>query len=903
MSVPQPLVFESRRPRSVLLPLLENARKPRSRTKSEHRVSLTPAQRIEKHSHSDPLRDFQFHEKVGRGAYADVYRAVNLRTGQVVAVKQIQLEKDHEKVLMGEIDLLKILKHENIVKYHGFVKTPTSLNVFLEFCAGGSLRQLYKRRGLGLPETEIQTYVKPILHGLLYLHEQGVVHRDVKAANVLITRLGEIKLADFGVATKVAALHNTVVGTPNWMAPETVLGGEGICTASDVWSLGATIIELFAANPPYHSLNAMATLHAIGTDDHPPLPLGLSPRGKDFLMECFQKQPTLRTSAELLLRHRWIERKAQPEPVKTEVVAKSPQKLTRAELLQKFSETSDEHIEDAIIPKTPQMTLSNEEDPFLNLPIEPLDNDQLEARSKMEHHTRRLNSRVREVKTEECIKLLIKTTARMLTLVKKHPVSHEVLIRDHGLLTLLELLEAAQELADQQQLWFQVLSVLNGIFKTNIAQLENFALLGGIPMFTQFSVDTNSLSTRLQVCRFVKLLTKSDRALLMFVSAGGLRVVARFLEEDFKTLPDFPIVAVHCIHAILARDLTRFKLDMCRMLSKYGVVFHIVAVLDQLFETSKIPVEYVDRTTDECVGILRFFSSSEPKVRVSISSPRLFKLLVKVYSSLTFPRQLVVLKFLRAISCVSDLLTLLHEASILEFFVELLKLHTPGTQHFKEVANVVGQALYNCCYLNHSKETELVRLGAVPLLRNMLGVNLEFRQFLLPIVCELVHCDKSVRSTLFKYNMDETYFQLLTDPYWHSNALDALIHWSNIDPSFHWLENSKAQECFKNGLILPKISNLEGALENYLVLLGDATARRLMTSASVIKSVLGNMKLNVSVVKVLVLRILRFVVVSDPDAFEALKIRDIVTQTLTAALMTETSVLVRELATKIMAVI
>lgn len=88
----------------------------------------------------------------------------------------------------------------------------------------------------------------------------------------MLTDKGDVKLADFGVATKVNSQHFTVVGTPNWMAPETVLGGEGICTASDIWSLGATIIELFTTNPPYHDLNPMATLHAIGTDEHPPLP-------------------------------------------------------------------------------------------------------------------------------------------------------------------------------------------------------------------------------------------------------------------------------------------------------------------------------------------------------------------------------------------------------------------------------------------------------------------------------------------------------------------------------------------------------------------------------------------------------------------------------------------------------
>ena len=285
------------------------------------KVSLTPAQKVQRNNQvklKNALEDYEFSSLVGRGAFANVYKGTNLKTNQVVAIKQIILERDQDVGdLMNEIDLLKILRHPHIVKYHGFVKTSATLNVFLEYCAGGSLRQLYKRLGHGLPENRLSSYVKMILLGLEYLHEQGVVHRDVKAANVLLSEGGIIKLADFGVSSKVSSQHQTVVGTPNWMAPETILGGDGLCTVSDIWSLGATIIELFTTNPPYHDLNPMATLHAIGTDDHPPLPKGLTPLARDFLLECFQKQPGLRISALLLLKHKWItgtrERKSQTD--------------------------------------------------------------------------------------------------------------------------------------------------------------------------------------------------------------------------------------------------------------------------------------------------------------------------------------------------------------------------------------------------------------------------------------------------------------------------------------------------------------------------------------------------------------------------------------------------------------
>lgn len=116
-----------------------------------------------------------------------------------------------------------------------------------------------------------------VLHGLLYLHEQGVIHRDIKGANILTTKEGLVKLADFGVASRTTGLsESSVVGTPYWMAPE-VIELSGATTASDIWSLGCTVIELLEGKPPYHNLQPMPALFRIVNDDHPPLPQGASP--------------------------------------------------------------------------------------------------------------------------------------------------------------------------------------------------------------------------------------------------------------------------------------------------------------------------------------------------------------------------------------------------------------------------------------------------------------------------------------------------------------------------------------------------------------------------------------------------------------------------------------------------
>lgn len=952
-------------------PVDENA--PQFHRKFSEKMSLTPAQRVEKVpglKHRNALDNFRFFEKVGRGAYADVYRGVNIKTNQVVAIKQISLDKDHDLlVLMGEIDLLKILKHENIVKYHGFVKTHTSLNVILEYCSGGSLRQLYKKLGHGLQEQEMISYVRPILQGLNYLHEQGVVHRDVKAANVLITDSGKVKLADFGVATKVATLHNTIVGTPNWMAPESVLGGEGICTASDIWSLGATIIELFTTYPPYHDLNPMAALHAIGTDEHPPLPSGMAPLAKDFLLECFQRQPSIRISAKLLLKHKWMAQELEhlTKMTKSESVRKSlldPQlkllsstpklesdsatpytvlrehtstsgteqslsssprkKYTRSELLSKFTDKEDDLgidgegesdlINIKLVEKKDESLGSQDEeysDPFLELDIENFDTNDLEVQSKMEFLITKLNNRVSSAHlgNDEITQSLVKITGRMLQLLKKYPTLHDVIIRDHSVLTFMELLESAPELIEEHKLWYHVLSILNVIFGDHVAQLENFALLGGIPMITQFSKLSFGLPVRLQVVKFVKILKKSDKAMLMFVSSGGLRVLSRFLEEDFDLTPDFPLVAINCIHEILDKDLTRFKSDMCRVLSKYGVLFWFVVLLNRLARyspssTSVVPQEYVEVTIDKILEVMKFFGQSEPRVRISISNPDLFKLLIKVYPSVNFSRQLTILRFFRSITCISGLLRPLYSADILEFYVNILLQFTPSTPRYKEVVNIVCPSLYNCCSLNHNKEAEIVRLGAVPLLRDLSKINLLFRQFVLPLICEFVYCDSYVRLVLIRHDILNTFFNLLVDPYWHYNALESLLHWGTEDANFRWLDSAKAKDCLISGFMMSKISNMEAALDNYLTLVtSNKSVLHLMTRDSVILSILS--KLTVygknPAAKLSLLRILRciidFAVSSDSrhDISSLGKVRDSMNLILSAG----PSVLVQELATKI----
>ncbi|KAJ7982314.1 Protein kinase [Quillaja saponaria] len=228
------------------------------------------------------------------------------------AIKQVSLEniaQEDLNIIMQEIDLLKNLNHKNIVKYLGSLKTKTHLHIILEYVENGSLANIIKPNKFGpFPESLVAVYIAQVLEGLVYLHEQGVIHRDIKGANILTTKEGLVKLADFGVATKLNEADvntHSVVGTPYWMAPE-VIEMSGVCAASDIWSVGCTVIELLTCVPPYYDLQPMPALFRIVQDEHPPIPDSLSPDITDFLRQCFKKDARQRPDAKTLLSHPWI---------------------------------------------------------------------------------------------------------------------------------------------------------------------------------------------------------------------------------------------------------------------------------------------------------------------------------------------------------------------------------------------------------------------------------------------------------------------------------------------------------------------------------------------------------------------------------------------------------------------
>ncbi|KAL0217469.1 hypothetical protein RCL1_008050 [Eukaryota sp. TZLM3-RCL] len=240
---------------------------------------------------------------VGRGANGSVYKAHDRQNNRIVAVKESPVLASNE--VMSEIEVLKKLTSPHVVTYYDFIQTPENLYIVLEWC-DSSVRAVMAKYGL-FPESTAAHCIAQVLDGLIYLHDQAVIHRDIKGANILMNHEGKVKLADFGVSVLVDGTKRaeSVVGTPFWMPPE-VIEQSGACEQSDIWALGCTVVELIKGNPPYGHLAPMAALFRIVTEPSPPLPDDISPELHDFLCLCFKKDPRERPSAKELRGHKWL---------------------------------------------------------------------------------------------------------------------------------------------------------------------------------------------------------------------------------------------------------------------------------------------------------------------------------------------------------------------------------------------------------------------------------------------------------------------------------------------------------------------------------------------------------------------------------------------------------------------
>ena len=263
----------------------------------------------------DPLDEYELCGALGEGSYGAVWKGRNRKTGEMVAIKIVPFENGDDAELRKEIQILEKAKDDFIVGYYASYEKDQNVWIVMELAEAGSVNDVMHICDVALEEGLIKILIASALLGLDYLHSKMMIHRDIKAGNILLTRSGQAKLADFGVSAQLSTINarrNTVIGTPFWMAPEVIQETQYDYKA-DIWSLGITLIELADREPPFANIHPMRAIFMIPSRP-PPTFHDDNAWSKDmvsFLQRCLVKNPEERASAKELLEHPFVKAEVQ----------------------------------------------------------------------------------------------------------------------------------------------------------------------------------------------------------------------------------------------------------------------------------------------------------------------------------------------------------------------------------------------------------------------------------------------------------------------------------------------------------------------------------------------------------------------------------------------------------------
>jgi len=296
-------------------------------------------------TNEDPEELFQTLEVLGQGTYGTVYKALHIKTGKIVAAKIVGIiDKDQLESLKKEVKILRECQSSYIVQYYGSYYKDRKIWIIIENCDAGSVLDLIKITKKNLTEEHIASIIFMVLKGLEFLHGKKMIHRDIKAGNVLLSYDGNVKLADFGVSAQLIhsySVRNEKMGSPYWMSPE-VINRNDYSFSTDIWSLGITCIELAEGEPPFSTLRMIKVMQMIITNPTKGLtnPSKWSKEFNDFVKVCLNVDPLKRPIAKELQKHPFLVKKNKGVALISELVTSS------LEAINQYRNTISEPSED-----------------------------------------------------------------------------------------------------------------------------------------------------------------------------------------------------------------------------------------------------------------------------------------------------------------------------------------------------------------------------------------------------------------------------------------------------------------------------------------------------------------------------------------------------------------------------
>lgn len=773
-------------------------------------------------------QNFKLINIIGRGAYAVVHQVKYLKTNEFFAIKQLKIEnEDKIKYLMEEIELMTILNHENIVNFYGYLRVEDNLNIVLEYCSNGSLRNKFKVDKNGLPENEIRVYVKQILQGLKYVHEQGLIHRDVKAANILLDSNHIVKLADFGVATRVIDDPNNTKletnGSPYWMAPEVILL-QGVFTSSDIWSLGATIIELSTTRPPFGEFNPMAACHAIGTHEEIPIPNNLSDNAVDFIEKCFQKSPSIRKSASELLHHQWFKMENE-DFSKSHLINTNERESNDSQIrveetgnnnLMKFQEKYNDDDDDDISgfedfelgssddPKP--LRISNRfrtdtdfdiDDSITNQSINNIDN-------KIEIKIKELVDRINKKNDDNNLEIFNDFNNILTELNLKDNKIMKNLLKNDFIFTIYLIMNNKalyHEKLKFNELIIQLVNIINIIFEIDFIGFKRFVSIGGLDFLLKIFIgqinkihidrgnkefltlisnitNNDELSKELSIINFPTYLIE---LFLSNENNDGIELV--LINGLYKLFNNESISKKYLINVVGRNNEILEKLS-----------YLILKSLNSISESNN------DQLIEKILNIILQFEQVNISIKNIIINLRFLNNLLTIFNHdlIKFESKLKILRFINSISSNSKFIDQLNKLNCLGILIDETKnlmndssiingnnfnLENVNDYRLIKSSSFILPILFNLCYLNNENQINLINYEFIPYLIELNSISkLEIiNNEIIKILCEIIN-NYNINNNLNYFNNEFNklnlilfYFDLFNNYKWQINCIDSII--------------------------------------------------------------------------------------------------------------------------------